>query len=134
MRRLAMLAMVLAVILPLRLPAQYTRRRTASATATPGPAGAPPVSFNGTVKSVNKKDLVLDLDPPDPQAERQTLTFRFSRKTRFLKGDQVIKPSDIELGTHISLDAIREGDLKLTAVNVFVAPPPDKNGEKPAGK
>lgn len=82
--------------------------------------------------------MVVDLDPPDPDAERQSLTFRFSKKTKFLKGDQSIKPTDIEPGTHISLDATREGDLKLTAVNVFVAPasdkPTDKPVEKPAGK
>ena len=65
----------------------------------------------------------MDLDPPDPGAERQTLTFRLSKKTKFLKGDQPIKASDIELGTHISLDATRDGDLKLSALNVIIAPP-----------
>jgi hypothetical protein len=34
---------------------------------------------------------------------------------------------------HISLDATRDGDLKLSALNVMV-PPPDKPGDKPAEK
>jgi hypothetical protein len=71
----------------------------------------------------------VDLDPTDPSADRQSLTFRVSRKTKFLKGDQPIQPSDIEVGAHISLDATRDGDLKLSALNVVVAPPAKPGGQ-----
>jgi hypothetical protein len=120
MRYVAILVVLLAVL----LPAQYTRRRgPASATATTGPYSGPAVSFNGTLKSISKKDFVLDLDPADSQAEQQSLTFRFSKKTKFMKGDQAIKPTDLAVGTHLSLDATRDGDLKLSAVSVFVVAP-----------
>jgi hypothetical protein len=138
MRQIAILTVLLALLLPARLPAQYTRRRLpSSATATSGPYDGPAVTFNGTLKALSKKQLIVDLDPTDADADRQSLTFRFSKKTKFLKGDQPIKPTDIEVGTHISLDATRDGDLKLSAVNVFVpapAKPGEKPGEKPAEK
>jgi hypothetical protein len=134
MRHIAILTLLLALMLPARAPAQYSRRRgPASATATSGPYGGPAVTFNGTVKTLTKKELIVDLDPADAEAERQTLTFRISKKTKFLKDDQPIKPADIAVGTHISLDATREGDLKLSALNVMVAPA-GKPGAKAADK
>jgi hypothetical protein len=132
MRHIAILPVLLALLLPALLPAQggYSRRRgPASATANSGPYSGPAVTFNGTLKALSKKELIVDLDSTEPDAERQSLTFRFSKKTKFLKDDQPIKPSDIEVGTHITLDATRDGDLKLSALNVMVAPP-----GKPAGK
>lgn len=130
MRFLAMFLVLLVLLPQARLPAQYSRRRgPAPATANSGPYGGPAVTFNGTVKALTKKELIVDLDPTDPGAERQSLTFRLSKKTRFLKDDRPVKPSDIEVGTHTSLDATRGGDLKLSALNVMVAPP-----GKPAGK
>lgn len=134
MRHIAILTVLLALMLPARVPAQYSRRRgPAAATATSGPYSGPAVTFNGTVKTLTKKELIVDLDPADAEAERQTLTFRLSKKTKFLKDDQPIKPTDIAAGTHISLDATREGDLKLSALNVIVAPL-GKPGGKPADK
>jgi hypothetical protein len=133
MRHIAILTVLLGLLLPARLPAQYSRRRPASATANSGPYNGPAVTFNGTVKTLTKKELTVDLDPTHPGADRQSLTFRVSKKTKFLKDDQPIKPSDIEVGVHISLDATRDGDLKLSALNVVVAPP-GKPGDKPDAK
>jgi hypothetical protein len=133
MRRVATLTVLLVVLAPARLPAQYSRRRLGSATATSGPYNGPAVTFNGTVKTIGKKELTLDLDPADPGAERQSLTFRVSKKTKFSKDDQPIKPTDIEVGMHISLDATRDGDQKLSALNVMVAST-GKPGDKPTGK
>ena len=107
MRHIAILTVLLGLLLPARLPAQYSRRRPASATANSGPYNGPAVTFNGTVKTLTKKELTVDLDPTDPGADRQSLTFRVSKKTKFLKDDQPIKPSDIEVGVHISLDQRR---------------------------
>jgi hypothetical protein len=133
MRHTVIFAVLLALWLPTHLSAQYSRRRLSSATATSGPYTGPAVTFNGTLKSLTKKELVVDLDPADGDTERQSLTFRFSKKTKFSKDDQPIKPTDIEVGTHISLDATRDGDLKLSALNVFIAPP-GKTGDKPPDK
>lgn len=137
MRQIAMLPLLVAFLLPALLLAQggYSRRRgPATATANSGPYNGPAVTFNGTVKAISKKDLTVDLDLTDPGAEQQSLTFRFSKKTKFVKNDQPIKPTDLEVGTHITLDATRDGDLKLSALNVMVAPPGAKPGDKPAAK
>lgn len=133
MRHIAIFTLLLALLLPAQSPGQYTRRRSTSATANSGPYGGPAVTFNGTVKVLTKKELTVDLDPADPDTERQTLTFRLSKKTKFVKADQPIKASDIEVGTHISLDATRDGDLKFSALNVMVGPTA-KPDDKPAQK
>ncbi|MGA3040042.1 MAG: hypothetical protein ABSF54_04540 [Bryobacteraceae bacterium] len=132
MRYLAILPVLLALFLPARLPAQYSRRPVRAATNA-GPYGGPAVTFNGKVKALSKKELILDVDRPDPDAEPETVTFRVSKKTKFLKGDQPIKPSDINVGMHISLEATRDGDLKMSALNVMLAAP-DKPDDQPAGK
>ncbi|HVN03650.1 MAG TPA: hypothetical protein VMT86_04480 [Bryobacteraceae bacterium] len=122
-RQLAILASLVAICFPLRSPAQYYPRRGSVATVTPGPYHGPAVTFNGTVKAVTKKELIVDLDRRDPADQQETLTFRLSRKTRFLQGDRAIKPEVIAVGMHISLDATREGDQKLSAVDVIVPVP-----------
>jgi len=132
MHYIAIFPLLLALLLPAQLPGQYSRRRSTSATANSGPYGGPAVTFNGTVKVLTKKELTVDLDPADPDTERQTLTFRVSKKTKFVKADQPIKPSDVEVGAHISLDATRDGDLKFSALNVMVGPtgkPEAKTGQ-----
>ena len=122
MRHIAIFFLLLVLLLPATLPAQY-RRGPVAATATSGPYGGLPVTFNGTVKALTKKDLLMDLDRPDPDAAPESLTFRLSRKTKFLKGDQPVKPSEIAAGTHITLEATRDGDQKFTAMNVMIALP-----------
>ena len=96
-----------------------------SSSATPGPYNGPAVTFRGTLKGLTKKELILDLDPAEPGQE-QSLTFRVSRKTKFLENDREIKPSEIPVGAHLTLDATRDGDLKLSALNVLVAAPAAK--------
>jgi hypothetical protein len=98
------------------LPGQYSRRRSV-ATATAGPYNGPAVSFNGTVKALTKKEIIIDLD-----SEEESLTLRRSGKTKFFKDDKEIKAADIPVGTHVTLDATRDGDQKLSALKVMVAP------------
>ena len=88
------------------------------ATATAGPYNGPAVTFNGTVKSMTKKEITIDLD-----AEQESLTLRRTGKTKFFKNDQEIKAADVAVGTHVTLDATRDGDSKLSALKVMVAPP-----------
>jgi hypothetical protein len=120
MRRILVFSSLLALLLPVLSMAQvgYGRRRgPTSATATSGPYTGPAVTFQGTVKSLSKKELTIDVD-----AEEQSLTFRVEKKTKFLKDGKEIKLADITEGTHVSVDATREGDQKLSALNVMVAP------------
>ena len=99
--------------------AQYGRRRgPVAATANSGPYNGPAVTFQGTLKALTKKEMVVDLDTKEPTDERQTLTFRLSKKTKFLKEDKEIKAADIAAGTHLSIEATRDGDQKLSALNV----------------
>jgi len=131
---MAILVFLVAAGLPLRSPAQYyPRRRASAATINSGPYNGPAVTFNGTVKAVTKKELIVDLDRRDPADDQETLTFRLTRKTKFLQGDRAIKLEDIAVGAHISLDATREGDQKLAAVDVMV-PAPAKTASKPDAK
>ncbi len=67
---------------------------------------------------MTKKEITIDLD-----AEQESLTLRRSGKTKFFKNDQEIKAADIAVGTHVTLDATRDGDQKLSALKVMIAPP-----------
>ena len=137
MRIIFIYAALWALLMAALSPAQvYSRRRPSIATATSGPYNGPAVTFHGTLKAISKKELLIELDASgqtqeqsQEQAEEQSLTFRISRKTKFLRNDQEIKPSDIPLGAHLTLDATRDGDLKLSVLNVMVAAPPTKPGK-----
>jgi hypothetical protein len=133
MRYFAMFYLLVVLLWAGQLPGQYSRRRLpSSASATSGPYTGPAVTFNGTVKSISKKEILLDLDKKESSEDPESLTFRFSKKTTFKKGDNTIKAADLEVGMHISLDATRDGDQKLSAVNVIVGGP--KGAEQPAAK
>ncbi len=126
----ALLVLMTAAILPGQyLPGQYSRRRPSSATVGAGPYNGPAVSFNGTVKSLTKKEIIIDLD-----AEQESLTLRRSGKTKFFKDDKEIKAADIPVGTHVTLDATRDGDQKLSALKVMVAPAATPAGTPAAAK
>jgi hypothetical protein len=116
MRNILVGAALLVLMTAAVLPGQYSRRRTV-ATATAGPYNGPAVTFNGTVKALTKKQIIIDLD-----AEQESLTLRRSGKTKFFKDDKEIKADDIPVGTHVTLDATRDGDQKLSALKVMVAP------------
>ncbi len=77
---------------------------------------------------LTKKELIVDLDKAGPTEDQQTLTFRLSKKTKFLKDDKEIKPADLAVGMHITVDATRDGDQKLSALNVMAPTPAAKAG------
>jgi len=116
---------------PLTASAQggYSRRRSSVATATSGPYTGPAVTFRGTVRAIGKKEITIDLDEA-AQNEDHSLTLRRSGKTKFTEGDHEIKASDVKVGAHVAIDATREGDQKLAALNVMIAPLAAKPEEK----
>jgi hypothetical protein len=121
MFKLVRVAILLGAVLPGMLPAQggyYPRSRRGLAPGTPNP-GAYNVtgSFHGKLKELSGKEVMIETD------EGQTVSIHRSRKTKFLKGTQSIKPSDIDLESMVTVDASEEVDLSLTAVSVTVDMP-----------
>ncbi|MFN7997528.1 MAG: hypothetical protein U0Q18_28175 [Bryobacteraceae bacterium] len=125
MSKISVLVIASALVFASVAAGQYARRSRGSsmATATTGPYNGPAVTFHGTLKSVTKKEILLELDAVE-QNEDQSLTLRRSGKTKFFKNEQEVKASDIPLGTKVTLDATRDGDMKLSALRVAVSPSP----------
>jgi hypothetical protein len=118
------IAGLLGAILPSLLVGQYYPRRTIiPGTPKPGAYKGVAGSFHGKLKDLTSKEITLETD------DNQTVSIHRTRKTKFLKGTQTIKPSDIDLETPITVEATEEpADLSLTAVSVTVDTP-KKNGE-----
>ncbi|MBV9771190.1 MAG: hypothetical protein JOZ32_16590, partial [Bryobacterales bacterium] len=109
--------LLLGTILPALLLAQggyYPRSRRGLAPGTPNPQAYKNVagSFHGKLKELSNKEIMIETD------ESQIGSIRRTRKTKFLKGTQQIKPSDIDIETPVTVDASEDVDLKLTALNV----------------
>src|SRR5579864_8282589 len=55
--------------------------------------------FRGKVKELNNKEIVIEND------SKQMVSIRRSHQTKFLKSNQPIRPSDIDLETPVTIDA-----------------------------
>jgi len=118
MLKLVRVVVLVGVALPALLLAQYYPRTPRIGPGTPKPpaynvAG----SFHGKLKQLSNKEITIQTD------DDQVVSIHRSRKTKFLKGTQSIKPSDIDLETPVTVDATEEVDLSLTAVSVTVDTP-----------
>jgi len=112
-------AILLGVVVPALLLSQYyPRPRRGIIPGTPNP-GAYNVagSFHGKLKELTGKEITIETE------DEQLVSIHRTRKTKFLKGTQTIKPSDIDLETMVTVDATEEVDLSLTAVSVTVDTP-----------
>ena len=80
----------------------------------------PVATFHGTLKSLSRKELVLEM-PGD-----QTITFNISHKTKFLKAGKPVKPGQIPEGTPLSVDGKRDilGNTEAVAVRVEASAKP----------
>ena len=135
MRRITAASALIAILLPALVLGQVYGRRTRGANTTNvGPLGGPAVTFQGPLKALNKKEIRIDINTqegtPAANAEEQSLTFRVTHKTRFMKDGKEIKPADIALGTVVAVDAERDPDQKFSALNVIVNPPKPKPAEQ----
>ena len=125
MLKIARLVLLLAVVFAAHGPAQNVyRSRRGITPGTPNPPAYKGVagSFHGTLKELTNKEITIETDG------KQIVSIRRSRKTKFLKGDQPIKASDIDMETPVTVDASEDTGLTLTAVQVFVGVPP-KSGQ-----
>jgi hypothetical protein len=67
-------------------------------------------SFSGSLKSLDAKSLVVDLD------DNRTLNFDRNGKTKFVD----VKPADLKPGDHVTVEASEDAEGFLTAVNVYL--------------
>lgn len=121
MLKLLSVVAVFGVILPALLLAQGgyyppSHRRIAPGTSNPSAYNVAG-SFRGKLKELTNKEIMIETD------DNQLVSIHRSRKTKFLKGDQTIKASDIDIETPVAVDAIEEVDLSLTARSVTVDTP-----------
>lgn len=112
-----------AMILPAGMPGQstypypYSRSRRGMPGTPNPPAYNVAGSFHGKLKDLSSKEIMIETD------DNQMVSIRRSRKTKFLKGTQSIKASDIDIETMVTVEASEDVDLKLTALNVTVDTP-----------
>ena len=129
--RYAIFVLSLAILLPVISSAQYpypypgARRSGGKANAAPPSGNQPTPTFEGTLKMMTKKEIMLQLQSD------QVVTIRRDHKTKFIAKDKDIKPDNIEIGTALAIDVKEDLDLKPMAVRVVVNPPPPP-AEKPA--
>ena len=111
---------LLLVVLPGLVFGQYGRpRRGRSMGTTNGiPGVTPAVTFRGTLRSIDKREIVLD------SGEDQLLHFKRTKKTKFRKGEKEIKPDDFPDEAAVVIEASRAMNGDLDALNVFLGEPP----------
>ena len=119
--RYKILALAFTMLLPAVLLSQYGSprvRRSGGAKANPAPSSGnvPNPTFEGTLKLLNNKEIMLQLQSD------QIVTIRRDRKTKFFENGKEIKASDIDLGTPLAIDVKEDLDLKPIAVKVMVKP------------
>jgi hypothetical protein len=119
---------VVLFLIPFLAAAQSRRTRTPSS-SLPGNIMGPTVTFHGTLKSIDNKQVLIE-------SEEQTVVLGRTHKTHFLKDEKEIKPKDIPAGAALTIDVNKAPDGSLLAVNVFVdtAKPGVNPGAKPDSK
>jgi hypothetical protein len=72
------------------------------------------VSFRGPLKEIDKNALRIETE------QHETLTFRRTHKTKFLKDGKKVDPASIAIGTQVTVDTEKDPGGGLVAVNVLV--------------
>ena len=81
-------------------------------------AATPLVVMRGALRRIDKKKIAIDA------SEDQILTFKRSKKTKFLKGTKPVRPDDFPEGAAVVIEASRVMNGDYDAVNVFLGEPP----------
>jgi hypothetical protein len=77
-------------------------------------------------KRLTRKELRIEAGV----SGEDSLVFRITHRTHFLKNGKEIRPTDVAPGTPVAVDAYREPDQKFSALNVVVNPPKPKAAEQ----
>jgi len=90
------------------------------------PLETPVATFHGKLKSISKKDIVLET------GEDQSITFHISHKTKFVKDGKSIKPAAIPAGAQLTIDGKRDllGNVDAVTVTVDAARPANETGRR----
>src|SRR5580704_210894 len=108
MPRIIVACLLAGILAPALLLGQYGygRRVRGPIGANPNVSDLPAATFQGNLRAISKKELRIDV----VDAEEQSLTFRVSKKTKFLKDGKEIKLKDVTPGTLVAVDAMRDPD------------------------
>ena len=74
--------------------------------------------MRGALRILDKKQIVI------AESEDQILTFKRSKKTKFLKGTKQIQPDEFTEGAAVVIESSRAMNGDYDAVNVFLGEPP----------
>jgi hypothetical protein len=110
--------MTVLLLIPVALSGQMRGRR-GSSQAHPEAFKGIIVTFHGALRKLNKKEIIIE----STGENRELVTFRRNKATKFLENDAEIKPTDIDLETAVTVDASEDIDLQLMAVRVIVGTP-----------
>jgi len=70
--------------------------------------------FHGKLIELTKKEIVIENE------SKQIVSIRCSQKTQFLRNNEPIRPTDIDLDTSITIEAIEKRSSSLVALNVSI--------------
>jgi hypothetical protein len=117
--------LALALLINLDLNGQIRGRRgnTSAGPIHPAPYKGV-VTFYGKLKKLTKKEILIE-----SADNRELLTFRRNKATKFLDKDAEVKAADIDLESAVSVDAAEDVDLKLMAISLNASPPQRGGGE-----
>jgi hypothetical protein len=73
----------------------------------------PLATFQGTVKSIDHKKIMVD-------EEGNTMDFYLSRRTRVFNGEKEIKPSELKTGDRVKIEAVPRLDGSVDAITIRV--------------
>ena len=92
--------------------AQHGRRGATGSGVSAPPLKGITITTHGVLKQLAKKEIMIHTD------EDQIMTFRRSGKTKFLRDGREAKPTDFDLESIVTVDAVEDNDLKLLAIAV----------------
>jgi hypothetical protein len=70
--------------------------------------------FLGKLKQLTNKEIVIE------NQANQIVSIRRSHRTKFLRNDERIRPTDIDLDTPVTVDATEPSSVSLVALNVSI--------------
>jgi hypothetical protein len=101
---------VLVLVVQCAMPAQ-SRRRSPQSVNPIGPV-TPTADFKGTLKVVDKKEILITTET------EQVLTFQRTKKTKFFVGKKEVKPEELAIGEPVTVEGFKDnvGDMKAENV------------------